>query len=105
MKKECKCEWARRTSSGVGEWHCLECGGYYTPPKPVTVMTFMVGDLLHVGHLRLLERAKKLGDRLIVGVASDYAVEIQPKKKLKPVINEDQRRSQMRGRGTPLSQQ
>ena len=29
---------------------------------------------------------------MIVGVASDYAVEIQPKKKLKPVINEDQRR-------------
>ena len=28
-------------------------------------------DLLHYGHVKLLERAKALGDHLIVGVTSD----------------------------------
>ncbi len=31
-------------------------------------------DLLHVGHLRFLEAARQLGDRLIVGVESDERV-------------------------------
>lgn len=31
-------------------------------------------DLLHVGHLRFLEAARRLGDRLIVGVESDEHV-------------------------------
>jgi len=39
-----------------------------------TVYTYGVWDLLHTGHLRLLERAKALGDRLIVGVVKDAAV-------------------------------
>ena len=33
-----------------------------------------VWDLLHVGHLTILERAKALGDRLVVGVPSDDVV-------------------------------
>lgn len=33
-----------------------------------------VWDLLHVGHLTILERAKALGDRLVVGVPSDGVV-------------------------------
>ncbi len=37
-----------------------------------TVITYGTFDLFHTGHLRLLERAKKLGDRLIVGVTSDF---------------------------------
>lgn len=36
-----------------------------------TVITYGTFDLLHRGHVRLLERAKQLGDRLIVGVTSD----------------------------------
>ncbi len=36
-----------------------------------TVITYGTFDLLHRGHIRLLERAKKLGDYLIVGVTSD----------------------------------
>lgn len=36
-----------------------------------TVMTFGTFDLFHVGHLRILQRAAQLGDRLIVGVSSD----------------------------------
>ena len=42
--------------------------------KPMVVYTSMVGDLFHVGHLRLLERASKLGDILIVGVIDDDCV-------------------------------
>ena len=34
-------------------------------------MTFGTFDLFHVGHIRLLNRARKLGDRLVVGISSD----------------------------------
>ena len=37
----------------------------------VKVITYGSYDLLHYGHIRLLERAKALGDYLIVGVTSD----------------------------------
>lgn len=37
----------------------------------VKVITYGSFDLLHYGHIRLLERAKALGDFLIVGVTSD----------------------------------
>ncbi|MCP8895967.1 adenylyltransferase/cytidyltransferase family protein [Shinella daejeonensis] len=36
-----------------------------------TILTYGTFDLLHVGHIRLLERARGLGDRLVVGVSSD----------------------------------
>lgn len=35
------------------------------------VMTFGTFDVLHVGHLNILERAKALGGRLVVGVSTD----------------------------------
>ena len=35
------------------------------------VITYGTYDVLHYGHIRLLERAKALGDYLIVGVTSD----------------------------------
>jgi len=35
------------------------------------VITFGTFDVLHVGHVRILERAKAHGDHLIVGVSSD----------------------------------
>ena len=37
----------------------------------IKVITYGTYDLLHYGHIRLLERAKKLGDYLIVGVTAD----------------------------------
>ena len=37
----------------------------------VKVITYGSYDMLHYGHIRLLERAKQLGDYLIVGVTSD----------------------------------
>lgn len=36
-----------------------------------TVITYGTFDLFHIGHLRLLQRAAKLGDRLVVGVSTD----------------------------------
>lgn len=37
----------------------------------VKVITYGAFDLLHHGHIRLLERAKSLGNYLIVGVTTD----------------------------------
>ena len=36
-----------------------------------TVLTYGTYDVLHAGHIRLLARARALGDRLIVGLSTD----------------------------------
>jgi glycerol-3-phosphate cytidylyltransferase len=36
-----------------------------------TVITYGTFDLLHVGHVNLLRRARALGDRLVVGLSTD----------------------------------
>lgn len=54
-----------------------------------TVVTFGTYDLLHVGHINLLTRARALGDRLIVGVSSDALN--YSKKKRSAVFSEDER--------------
>jgi cytidyltransferase-like protein len=40
----------------------------------IRVYADMVGDLFHYGHVRFLERARTLGDQLVVGVHSDETV-------------------------------
>ena len=35
------------------------------------IITFGTYDVLHIGHIKLLKRAKELGNHLIVGVSSD----------------------------------
>ena len=57
--------------------------------KPKTVLTFGTFDVFHVGHLRLLNRARALGSRLVVGVSSD-ALNFQKKGRL-PVFDQGQR--------------
>lgn len=56
---------------------------------PRTVITFGTFDLLHVGHLRVIERARAMGDRLVVGVSSDALN--RSKKGRDPVIPESER--------------
>lgn len=46
------------------------------------VITFGTFDLFHIGHLRILERAKKEGDYLIVGVSSDELNKIKGKESI-----------------------
>ena len=54
-----------------------------------TVITFGTFDVFHVGHIRVLQRAAALGDRLVVGVSAD-ALNIA-KKGRPPVYTQDER--------------
>ena len=56
----------------------------------LTVITFGTFDVFHVGHLRILQRAKELGDHLIVGVSTDQ-LNFSKKKKC-PVYTQAERR-------------
>lgn len=47
--------------------------------KKKTVLTYGTYDLLHWGHIHLLERAKQLGDELIVGLSTDQFNEMKNK--------------------------
>ena len=44
------------------------------------ILTYGTYDLLHWGHIRLLKRAKQLGDYLIVGLSTDEFNAIKGKK-------------------------
>ena len=55
----------------------------------VIVYTTGCWDLFHIGHLNFLERAKKLGDILIVGVLTDKFMRIS---KGEPIMSFEQRR-------------
>jgi glycerol-3-phosphate cytidylyltransferase len=48
------------------------------------VLTYGTFDLFHVGHLRILERAKALGDRLVVGISTDEFNAIKDKRSVIP---------------------
>jgi D-beta-D-heptose 7-phosphate kinase/D-beta-D-heptose 1-phosphate adenosyltransferase len=47
-------------------------------------------DILHIGHIRLLEQARRHGDRLIVGLNSDASVR-QLKGRLRPIVAASER--------------
>ncbi|HEY3013831.1 MAG TPA: adenylyltransferase/cytidyltransferase family protein [Nocardioides sp.] len=60
------------------------------PSRPTrTVITFGTFDVFHVGHLRVIERAAALGNRLVVGVSAD-ALNVR-KKGRAPVFSEGER--------------
>lgn len=59
------------------------------------VITFGTFDIFHIGHLRILERARAYGDYLIVGISTD---ELNISKKGRaPVYPFDQRRDILLG--------
>jgi len=58
--------------------------------KNNTVITFGTFDIFHVGHLRLLEKARAMGTHLIVGVSTDKLN--FDKKGRNPVYSEDERK-------------
>ena len=47
-------------------------------------------DILHIGHITLLERARRMGDRLIVALNSDQSVRLI-KGPLRPIVGEEER--------------
>jgi glycerol-3-phosphate cytidylyltransferase len=49
-----------------------------------TVITYGTFDLFHIGHLKLLQRLKGLGDELIVAVSTDEFNELKGKKTIIP---------------------
>lgn len=49
-----------------------------------TVITYGTFDLFHIGHLKLLQRLSKLGDKLIVAVSTDEFNAIKGKKTIIP---------------------
>ena len=48
-------------------------------------------DLLHIGHTRYLEEAKRLGDRLVVGLNNDDSVRQLAKDTDRPIVPANQR--------------
>lgn len=58
--------------------------------KKVIVTTNGVFDLLHVGHVRYLKKAKDFGDILIVAINSDKSVK-RFKGEKRPIFNENDR--------------
>lgn len=54
----------------------------------VLVMATGVFDILHVGHIHFLKEARKLGDELVVVIASDATVR---KRKHNPIMPQDMR--------------
>jgi glycerol-3-phosphate cytidylyltransferase len=49
-----------------------------------TIITYGTFDMFHIGHLRLLQRLKDMGDELIVAVSTDEFNELKGKKTLIP---------------------
>ncbi|MEE9454965.1 MAG: adenylyltransferase/cytidyltransferase family protein [Paracoccaceae bacterium] len=71
-------------------WHFRQ-GSIYQSASPATkkiIFTDGAFDLFHANHVALLEEAKSLGDRLVVGVLSDECV---ANYKRLPVIPQDER--------------
>lgn len=55
-----------------------------------TIITYGTFDILHIGHIHLLRRARALGDRLVVGLSSD---EFNRGKHKSSLLNYDNRKA------------
>ena len=67
--------------------------------KKKTVFTNGCFDLLHPGHVDYLNRARQMGDVLIVGVNSDRSVR-RLKGPLRPILTQDERTRLLSGLGS-----
>ena len=63
--------------------------------QPITGITFSTFDLLHAGHILMLEEAKTVCDHLVVGLQTDPTVD-RPEKN-KPIQSLYERFIQLRG--------
>ena len=68
----------------------VELVGYWKKLGLRTVLTSGTFDLFHIGHAQYLEKAKALGDLLIIGVDSDEKVHAR-KGPTRPVVPEVER--------------
>lgn len=66
-----------------------DLAGFHDAHKKI-VFTNGCFDLLHVGHIRYLQEAKRLGDLLVVGINTDESVR-KLKGPTRPVQNENDR--------------
>ena len=62
----------------------------YKNKKKTIVYTYGAWDLLHPGHIKMLETAKSYGDKLYVGIVGDEAIK-KLKGKDRPIQNSDDR--------------
>jgi cytidyltransferase-like protein len=69
---------------------CVSCNSSKHDESPALVYCCGVFDLTHIGHIRLLKRARDLGGYLIVGVVADEAVSRQ-KGPGRPFYDQDSR--------------
>ena len=60
--------------------------------KKKVVYCYLCADILHIGHLRHLKRARELGDFVIAGILTDKAT---MEKKTKPIIPFEERMETM----------
>ena len=85
-------EWSRVTQITI-TYTIIKLIMYYLYEKIWTrkkiVYAYMVGDIIHIGHLKAIENAKRQGDYLIVGVLNDSAT---MEKKPRPIISFEERR-------------
>lgn len=81
-------EWERRNPI-YRYWTDCRAVDYNLFKRSKPVFIGGVWDLFHIGHLNILERCRKLGTKLIVGVLTDDAAE---RYKPKPIIPFEQRR-------------
>ena len=52
--------------------------------KDKTVITYGTFDMFHIGHLRLIQRLQKLGNKIIVAVSTDEFNSVKGKKTIIP---------------------
>lgn len=79
-------DWPKHYKKKVIDPNCLETKSEEIKKKYKLVTINGSFDLLHAGHLHILEEAKKQGDKLLVALNSDSSIQ-QYKSKNRPIIS------------------